>query len=147
MPSEHLDRDGGAAMIEFIVLAVAIVVPLAYLLMAVFDVQRAAYGATSATREANRVFVRADSTVEAEQQARAAAMVALSDHGVDFDPSALTISCSASPCLTPGATVRIGYQMRVPLPLVPSWSGESLATVPVSATHTQVVDVHTEIRS
>jgi hypothetical protein len=133
-------------MIEFVVLAVVIVVPLAYLLMTVFDIQRTAYGATAATREAARVFVRADSTAEAEQQARAAAMVALRDHGVTFDPANLTISCSASPCLTPGATVRIGYRSPVRLPLVPAWGDESLAVVPVSASHTQVVDLHTGIR-
>ena len=142
---EH-DTDEGAAMLEFVVLAVVIVVPLAYLLMAVFDIQRTAYGATSATREAARVFVRADSTAEAEQQARAAAMVSLRDHGVEFEPDDLTISCSASPCLTPGGTVRIAYRASVRLPLVPAWGDEALAGVPVSAGHTQVVDLHTEIR-
>jgi len=140
------DTDEGAAMLEFVVLAVVIVVPLTYLLMAVFDIQRTAYGTTSATREAARVFVRADSTAEAEQQARAAAMVSLRDHGVEFEPDDLTISCSASPCLTPGATVRIAYGTTVRLPLVPAWGGEAFAGVPVSASHTQVVDIHTEIR-
>jgi len=139
-------RDEGAALIEFVALAVVLAVPLAYLLLAVFDVQRAAFGASTATREAGRVFVRAESTAEAERAARAAAMVALMDHGVEFDADDLIISCSASPCLTPGATVRISYRSTVRLPMVPTFGDQSLASVPITAAHTQVVDEFTEIR-
>ena len=66
--------DEGAAMVEFIVLAVTLAVPLCYLVLAVFDIQRAAFGASAATREAARVFVRAPSTVVGEQRAQAAAV-------------------------------------------------------------------------
>ncbi len=138
--------DGGAAMIEFIVLAVTLAVPLAYLLLAVFDVQRAAYGASSATREAGRVFVRAPSTATAEARARAAAAVALADQGLSLSDGELEISCSASPCLTPGATVRISFRTEVSLPLVPNFGGDGLAAMPISATHTQVVDKYSAIR-
>lgn len=138
--------DEGAAMIEFVILAVAIAVPLAYLLVAVFDVQRAAYGATSATREAARVFVRAPSTAEAEMRAEAAAAIALLDHGVDVGDGDLVVSCSASPCLTPGATVRFTYRTEVELPLIPVFGDRSLLSIPVTATHTQTVDSYSPVR-
>lgn len=138
--------DGGAAMIEFVVLAVVLAVPLAYLLLAVFDVQRAAYGASSATREAARVFVRAPSIAIGEDRARAAAAVALADHGVALSDGELAISCSASPCLTPGASISFTYQTRVTLPLIPVFGDRAVASIPVRATHTQVVDVYSELR-
>ena len=139
-------EDGGAALVEFVILAVTLTVPLCYLLLAVFDVQRSAYGATSATREAARVFVTAPSTSQGEVRARAAAALTLADHGIELDPSDLSISCSETPCLTPGATVQVSYRTRVTLPYLPSFVGHEIASVPVSATHQQVVDEYSEVR-
>lgn len=139
-------RDDGAAMIEFVFLAVLLAVPLAYLLLAVFDVQRSAYGASSATREAARVFVRADSTAEAESQARSAASIALSDHGLALSDGELTISCSASPCLTPGATVEISFNAHVVLPLIPVFGDRGVASIPIESSHVQVIDEFSELR-
>ena len=133
-------------MIEFTILAVVLVVPLVYLLLAVFDVQRSAYGASSATREAARVFVRAPSGAVAEERARQAAAVALADHGVELTDGELTISCSASPCLTPGASVKISFRTAVQLPLIPVFGSQSLARIPVASSHTQLVDTYSELR-
>ncbi len=138
--------DDGAAMVEFIVLAVALAVPLCYLVLAVFDVQRAAFGASAATREAARVFVRAPSTLEGERRATAAAGVTLADNGLVLEPGDLTISCSTTPCLTPGATVRFSYRTTVNLPFLPKFGSHELASVPVTASHTQTVDQYSEVR-
>ena len=137
-------HDEGAAMIEFVVLAVVLAVPLCYLVLGVFEVQRASFGATAATREAARVFVRAPSTADAEARARAAAALTLSDHGIDLNSADLRISCSASPCLTPGERVQVSYRTQVPLPWLPG--GFGVASIPVSATHTEVVDTYSEVR-
>lgn len=133
-------------MVEFLVLAVTLAVPLCYVLLAVFDVQRAAYGANASTREAARVFIRASSTADGERRAEAAALITLADHGIDPGAGELSISCSATPCLTPGATVQVTYRTRVPLPLLPALAPEGLASIPVTATHTQVVDRYAEVR-
>ncbi len=133
-------------MVEFIVLAVTLAVPLCYLVLAVFDVQRAAYGASAATREAARVFVRAPSTAEGEQRARAAAAISLADHGIALDPADLTVSCSATPCLTPGATVKFSYRTTVKLPFLPEFASTDLASIPITASHTQTVDEYSEVR-
>jgi Flp pilus assembly protein TadG len=138
--------DEGAAMVEFVVLAVTLVVPLCYLLLAVFDVQRAAYGSGAATREAARVFVRAPSTAVGEQRAHAAAALTMHSHGIEMSDGDLVISCSATPCLTPGATVEFTYRTRVHLPWLPSIGGLDVASIPVSASHAQVVDEYTEVR-
>ncbi|MFL6179885.1 MAG: pilus assembly protein [Actinomycetes bacterium] len=141
-----LAADQGAAMVEFVLLAVTLVVPLVYLLLAVFDVQRVAFGASAATREAARVFVRSPSTAVGEERAHAAAALTMADHGVTLGERDLVISCSATPCLTPGATVQVSYQTRVTLPWLPAIGGFEMVSVPVSATHLQVVDEYTEVR-
>lgn len=140
------DDDQGAAMVEFSVLAVALAIPLCFLVLAVFDVQRTAFGASAATREAARVFIRAASTADAERQATTAAAITLADHGIALQPGELTFSCSATPCLTPGETVRVTYRTTVDLSFLPDFAATDLASFPISASHTQTVDEYSEVR-
>lgn len=136
----------GAAMIEFLALSVVVALPLAYVLLAVFDVQRAAYGTDAATREAARVFIRADSTAEGERAARAAAALSLKDHGIELDPTSLVISCTATPCLTPGARVRVAYETEVSLPYLPPFVPDRWLQIPIQSHHEQVVDTYLPLR-
>jgi len=47
----------GSAMVEFHFLGIVLMMPLVYILIAVFSAQSATYGVTQAAREAGRVFV------------------------------------------------------------------------------------------
>ncbi len=132
--------DSGNAMVEFTFLAVLLFVPLVYIVVGVFDVQRAAYGASTAAREAGRAYVGAATTAEAEERAEAAARIALADQGLELVPGELQIICSADPCLTPGAVVTVTFGTRVPLPWVPVLGDRPTAAVAVSARHDAVVD-------
>ena len=51
--------EGGSAVVEFVFLAVLLVVPLLYLVMTVSRVQAGSYAASTAAREAGRAFVTA----------------------------------------------------------------------------------------
>lgn len=132
--------DSGNAMVEFTFLAVLLFVPLVYVILAVFDVQRAAYGASAAVREAGRAYVGASTTAEAEQRAEDAARVALADQGLELAPGQLRITCSADPCLTPGAVVTVTLDADVALPWVPVLGDRPAAAVAVTARHDAVVD-------
>jgi Flp pilus assembly protein TadG len=134
--------DAGSALIEFAFLGVLLFVPLVYLVLSVFAVQRAAYGATAAAREAGRAWATAADDVEGRQRAYAAAALALGDQGLALRPSELTVDCPSTPCLSPGATLTVRVDTRVPLPLVPDLLGRGLATVAVSARHDAVVDAY-----
>ena len=50
-------RASTAAIIEVVVLGVALLLPLLYAMLAVFEVQRASYAATTAVREAGRAIL------------------------------------------------------------------------------------------
>lgn len=74
--------DEGSALIEFVGVAVVLLVPLVYLLLSVFSVQRAAFAVTQAAREAGRAYATAPSTSTARERATYAAQLALTSQGV-----------------------------------------------------------------
>jgi Flp pilus assembly protein TadG len=144
--------DAGNAVLEFVVLAMFLMVPLIYIIIAVSQVQGSAYGATEAAREAGRAFIRADSSVDASKQACTAATVALQNAvATPFDcASQLRVSCvSDTACaigLVPGETIRVEIDLTVGLPFLPtSVFGHSLS-VPVHAVHDEIVDPYRATR-
>jgi len=136
----------GSATVEFVLFAMLLLVPLTYVLLVAFDVQRAAYGTTQAAREAARAFVTSPSSVQSRERAQAAVMLALGDQGLDTHSAQVTIDCTANPCLTPGATVIVRVEDVVTLPWVPSVLGRPAATVLVRAAHAESVDVYSSAR-
>jgi Flp pilus assembly protein TadG len=134
--------DDGTAVVEFVLLAVLLMVPLAYVVLTVFEVQRAAYAATAATREAGRAYTTAADSADADERARTAAAIALADHGLELDPGQLTITCAnGQGCLSAGARVRVHLDTEVPLPLLPRvLAGRAPASIDIQSTHVEIVD-------
>lgn len=129
--------DGGTATIEFIWLSLLLLVPLVYILIAVFDTQRAAYGVSTASRSAARAFLQSADAGSGEQRARIAARIALDDQGLDA--ATIVVTCLPSPgeCLEPGSSVRVVVRATQPLPLTPKALGRQLGGVTVDSTHTE----------
>lgn len=138
--------DAGNAIVEFVVLAVLLMVPLVYVVLVVFRLQAAAYALASATRDAGRAFVTAPSSDSAHDRASAAAYVAMRDLGVPFDPSELAISCDPSCALAPGTTVDVRLATQVPLPLIPAALGGGRIAIGVSGEHLEYVDQYAVAR-
>ena len=133
----------GAAVVEFCFLALLLMVPVVYVVLAVFRVQAGSYGITAAAREAGRAFVTADDPELAERRARAAAAIAAADQGLTLAPGALTISCSARPCLTPDSRVVVEIDSAVSLPFLPAvFADRALASIALHARHIEVVDLY-----
>jgi len=130
--------DDGNALVEFSYLAVLLMIPLVYVLLTVFQVQRAAFGVTEAARQAGRAYATATDEAQGRARARVAADLALQDQGLVLCPS-----CLAPPAgqLVPGGTVRVRVEHRVVLPLLGGlFRGAVPASIPVRATHVEVVD-------
>ncbi|MFC5677804.1 hypothetical protein [Aeromicrobium endophyticum] len=130
-------REEGTATIEFIWLSLLLLVPLVYVLVAVFDTQRAAYGVSTASRAAALAFLQSPDPASGEQRAKAAAGVALDDQGLDG--ASVRVSCLPSPadCFEPGSSVRVVVRATQPLPLTPSALGRQLGGITVDSTHTE----------
>lgn len=136
-------NERGSATVEFSWLTILLLVPLVYVLLAVFDAQRAAFAVTAASRAAGRAYVVAAHTPTAEAQARAAAGVALADHGV----AGATVRLECQPaCRTPGSSVRVVVQVQQPLPLTPRIFGDQLAPISLTGIHTEPFGRYRESR-
>lgn len=127
----------GTATIEFVWLSVLLLVPFVYILVAVFDAQRAAYGVSTASRLAARAFLQSPDAASGEQRARLAAQVALDDQ--DLPRASVRITCLPSPsdCLQPGSSVRVVVRTTQAMPLTPTALGSQLGGITVDSTHTE----------
>jgi Flp pilus assembly protein TadG len=133
-------NERGNAVLEFIVIAVAVFMPIVYIVISVATVHAANMAASHAVREATRSFMMAATPSEASSAARSAARLALANHGLALEANALTLQCNGT-CLAPGSSVEATLRWNVPLP----WMPEMLrgpATVPVLATHTLPIDAY-----
>jgi Flp pilus assembly protein TadG len=132
-------EERGSAVVEFSWLAILLMVPLVYVMLAVFDVQRASYGATAATRAAGRAFIIVPAGLsEDDARARAfdAARLAMKDQGMELSPDQLRITCDPA-CLEPGSTVTVTLDTEVRLPLIPDALGGEPPAIHLSASHTE----------
>ncbi|MCA1825174.1 MAG: hypothetical protein LC640_13175 [Frankia sp.] len=137
-------RDEGSAIVEFTYLAVLLLIPLVYIMLSVFQVQRAAFGVTAAAREAGRAYVTATDANDARARAEDAITIALRDQGLDRDglgPVRVVGNTSLTPPDDAAAgpstvTVRLRYVVRLPV----LGSLFAAAVIPVSVEHTETID-------
>ena len=128
--------ESGTALIEFVWLAILLLVPLLYVVLAAFDTQRAAYAASAAARSAGRAFVTAPDQGTAHARARAAVRLAYRDQGIEAEP-VVRITCRPDPrnCLSPGSVVRAEVHAAVDLPLMPAALGSNTPRIRVDSEH------------
>ena len=138
MTRERDDR--GTALVEFTYLAVLLMVPLVYVLITVFLVQRAAFGATEAARQGARAYERAGSGDLGELRAREAIGLALKDQGVREAPS-VRFDCLGTACTGPGGKVRVTVVSWVKLPVLGAVFGDAeRGAIRVQASHVEFGD-------
>lgn len=130
----------GSALVEVTWLSLLLLVPLLYVLLGVFEVQRASYGVSGAARAAARAYSLAPDEGSAPARARAAAAVALRDQDVDVADVAMTVRCEPQPgnCLAPGSAITVLLRHQVRLPLAPDALGAQAPSFRVEADHTVV---------
>jgi Flp pilus assembly protein TadG len=133
-------RDDGTATVEFVLVGLVLVVPLAYVVLTALSVQSHAYAVVTAARSAARAYVTAPSAEAGAARARGAAALALRDQGVRDAGVDVAVSCSTTPCLTPGGTVRVRVSTTVVLGGMPAFLTGGSTGIPVSATHVETVD-------
>ena len=130
----------GSAIVEFVFLAVMMMVPLFFLVMVLARLQSGAYAVSAASREAGRAYVTAQVAAQAPSRAQSAAGLAFADQGFEQE-GRIEIECDGMPCLRPEGRIQVTARISVPMPLVPAFfSGIVPMRIPVSATHVATVD-------
>ncbi len=133
-------------MIEFSVVFVALVLPLAYVIVTMSAVQLAMLGTSAAAREAGRVYATADSAADARARSDVAAQAVLVNHGLTEPGRGAVQATSSCPSATEGCVngfgrgaeveVTVVYQVPVAGPI----QGLVGLEIPVSSTHRTRVD-------
>lgn len=135
--------DGGNAIIEFVFVAVIVMVPLVYFIVAVAVVQRSQLAVSQAAREAGRAFATSRGPAEAHLRVATAVRLALAAQGLRDDATVRYVAsgsgCSAAaitPRVAPGAQFTVCVSRHVELPGVPSvLSGRGVTAVGVYVVH------------
>lgn len=123
------DDDSGNALIELLFGVSALLVPLALGMLAMVQVASATLLAETTAREVARAFVLADDDQAARLAADRIARLNFQDASRAFVRPIIT--CSAHPCLTPGARVSVAVRLLVDVP----WGRWT-----VGSQHVQLVD-------
>lgn len=133
--------DEGSALVEFLFLSVLLLIPIVYLVLAVAQIQSAAFAAEAVARDVSRAMVvggvsalqEGASQSEAERAGRERAErvleSTLADFGIAASSSDITIACTAARCLTPGSDVLADVTIAVTLPVIGSWLPATAVTV------------------
>lgn len=135
------DDENGNAVVEFLGVALLLLVPLIYLIFVLARVQAATYAVQGAAKDVGRAYVLSESTAQGAERGSAAIRFALQDQGFGAAEAQLELFCGQADCLAPGGTITTSVTVPVALPGVPRVVQNYVpVSIPVSATHVTVVD-------
>lgn len=138
----RISGDEGTATLEFLTVGLLLLVPTVYLVLALAQLQAAAFAVEGAARQASRVFVQAEDVGAAQAAATRAIAVTLADYGLDASAAQVAITCHPDPtdCLARRGFVTVTISTVAPLPLFPAVLDADLPLgIPVDSVATEQV--------
>ncbi|HEY2877432.1 hypothetical protein [Nocardioides sp.] len=128
----------GSALVELSWLGILLVVPVLWIVISVFQVQRGAFGVMAAARAAARAYALAPDDASGLVRARTAARVALDDQGVHGVTPDVRVTCTPYPgdCHQGTSVITVSVHSRVVLPMMPSALGGNRPSFALDATQT-----------
>jgi hypothetical protein len=129
-------------------LGILLVLPVLWIVLSVFEVQRGAFGVSTAARAAARAYVLAPDDTTGLARARTAARLALDDQGVHGAAPVVRVTCTPYPtdCHQGTSVITVSVHSGVVLPLMPSALGSNRPSFSLDATQTVPVGQFQEIR-
>ena len=139
-------NEEGSAVVELVWLGVLLLVPILWIVLSVFEVQKGAFAASAAVRSAGRAYALAPTDAEGERRARAVARQALADQGLDAAPLQVTVTCTPYPhdCHRGTSVITVRVATRVDLPLMPDVLGGDRPSFALDASHTVPIGQYQE---
>lgn len=137
----------GSALVELTWLGILLLIPLLWIVVSVFDVQRGAFAVSGAARAAGRAYALAPDDAQGRRRAEAAARQALADQGVHGVPLSVRISCTPYPhdCHSGTSVITVRVASRVDLPLLPDFLGGGAPSFALDASHTVPIGQFQEV--
>ena len=137
---------GGSALVEFTWLAIILLVPLVWIIMSVFEVQRGAFAVSAAARAAGRAYALAPDDATGAARAQAVAEQVLTDQGSPGQKVRVVVSCRSPQgnCHVGTAVITVRVESAVALPAAPKILGADAATFALSSSHTLPIGQYVE---
>jgi Flp pilus assembly protein TadG len=137
----------GSALVELAWLGILLVLPVLWIVMSVFQVQRGAFGVSTAARAAARAYSLAPDDATGLVRARTAARVALDDQGVPGPSPDVRVTCTPFPtdCHQGTSVITVSVHSRVVLPMMPSALGSNRPSFALDATQTVPIGQFQEV--
>lgn len=135
----------GSGLVEFVWLGVILIVPLVWVVLSVFEVQRGAFAVSAAARAAGRAYALAPDDQVGLQRARAVAALTLKDQGSPGMTPHLEVACSPQPpCHRGTSVITVTVTSGVDLPLLPELVGGDRPSFALTASHRVPVGQYVE---
>ena len=134
---QRIGGEGGSALVEFVVVALVVFVPLVYIVAGFSAVQRGEFAATAAAREAGRAMATAPDPATGQARAERAVPLAVEDQSLRATDVRLAYApagagCGAagsySPTLAPGERFTVCVTVTVRIPMLPDFIDANTAT-------------------
>jgi hypothetical protein len=137
----------GSALVELAWLGILLVLPMLWILLSVFEVQRGAFGVSAAARAAARAYALAPDDATGVVRAREAARIALADQGLHAVTPDVVVSCTPYPsdCHQGTSVITVAVHSRVVLPLMPSALGGNRPSFALDASQTVPIGQFREV--
>ncbi|KRC46405.1 MULTISPECIES: hypothetical protein [unclassified Nocardioides] len=137
----------GSGLVEVIWMGVLLLLPLLWIVLSVFEVQRGSFGVSGAARAAARAYALAPDDAVGERRALVVARQTLADQGLHDVPLSVTVTCSPYPhqCHSGTSVITVRITSAVRLPLLPDVLGSGAPTFRLSAEHTVPIGRYQEI--
>jgi hypothetical protein len=137
----------GSALVELSWLGIMLVLPVLWIVMSVFEVQRGAFGVSAAARAAARAYALAPDDATGLVRARTAVRIALDDQGVEGVAPEVRVTCTPYPtdCHQGTSVITVSVHSRVVLPLMPNALGSDRPSFTLEASQTVPIGQFQEI--
>lgn len=128
----------GSGLVEIVWLGVLLLLPLLWVVLSVFEVQRGSFGVSGAARAAARAYALAPDDAAGERRAVAVARQALADQGLDEVPVRVEVTCTPYPrgCHRGTSVITVRVESAVALPSLPDVLGAGAPTFRLTAEQT-----------
>lgn len=137
----------GSGLVEIVWMSIVLLLPLLWVVLSVFEVQRGSFGVSGAARSAARAYALAPNDPVGEIRAAAVARQALADQGLTDVPLRVTVTCTPFPrdCHSGTSVITVRVDSSVTLPLLPDVLGSGAPTFWLSADHSVPIGRYQEI--
>jgi Flp pilus assembly protein TadG len=137
----------GSALVELTWLGVLLLVPLLWIVVGVFEVQRGAFAVSSAARAAGRAYALAPNDAVGQSRAETVVRQALVDQGLDSAPVRVSVTCAPYPgdCHRGTSVITVRVYSSVEIPMLPDVLGGGAPSFALDASHTVPIGQYQEV--